>query len=174
MSTTALDLSGILATDPVLLKAISDSVASALTMCDTSARCVSVARVPTLEHGAITGMIGVHGQVSGFITVNMPERLARLAVGGLLQDRFDAVTNQVIDGVGEITNLIAGGIKKGLMASPWAFRDVTVPSVIIGKSYQIAYSRGLEYLAVTFEHETEEVLLIDDRLFQVAVSLIRL
>jgi chemotaxis protein CheX len=104
----------------------------------------------------------------------MAESVAMSAVAGLLQERFDRLTPQVIDGVGEITNMIAGGIKKNLGGSPWAFSHVTVPSVIVGRNYQIAYARGLQYLAATFEHINEEVLLLDDRLIQVAISLIRL
>jgi CheY-specific phosphatase CheX len=95
-------------------------------------------------------------------------------VGGLLQDSFDALTGQVVDGVGELTNIIAGGIKKGVLGSPWAFNNVTVPSVIVGRNYQIAFCRGLEYLSVTFEQENDDAVLLEDRLLQVAVSLIRL
>ena len=71
-------------------------------------------------------------------------------------------------------NIIAGGVKSGLSPTPWAFSNVTIPSVIIGNNCQIAYAMGLEYLAVTFEQENEETLLLDDRLMKVAISLIRL
>ena len=177
MATAAIDhLStlGAIGADPVLLKSILDGVESCLTMCDTSARCVGVSTIPSREPGEVTGIIGVHGDVSGFITVNMAQAVARAAVGGLLQDKFAALSPQVIDGVGEITNLISGGIKKGLSGTPWAFSYVTVPSVIIGNNYQIAYAGGLNFLSATFEHENKETLLLSERMLQVAVSLIRL
>jgi chemotaxis protein CheX len=164
----------LLMADPVLLKSTVDAVEQALQMCDANARCVAVARVPARDPGNVTGLIGVHGTVSGFITVNLAERVAKSIVGGLLQDRFDALTGQVVDGVGELTNIIAGGIKKGVLGSPWAFNNVTVPSVIVGRNYQIAFCRGLEYLSVTFEQENDDAVLLEDRLLQVAVSLIRL
>jgi chemotaxis protein CheX len=163
-----------LVADPLLLAPIIASVESALTMCDTVARCVGISMVPCRDAGCITGMIGVHGEVSGFITVNMAQRVALSMVGRLLQDRCDALSAQVIDGVGEITNLIAGGIKKGVAGTPWRFSHVTVPSVIIGQNYHIAFARGLKYLCVTFEHQNEEALLLEDRLIQVAISLLRL
>jgi chemotaxis protein CheX len=167
-------MSDALVADPTLLGPIIASVDSALTMCDTVARCVGIATVPGRDAGSITGMIGVHGEVSGFITVNMAERVALSMVGRLLQDRCEALSAQVIDGVGEVTNMIAGGIKKGLVGTPWRFSHVTVPSVIIGQNYHIAFARGLKYLCVTFEHRNEEALLLEDRLLQVAVSLLRL
>jgi chemotaxis protein CheX len=163
-----------IAVDPLLLKAITGAVDSCLTMCDAKARCVGVAAVPTGEPGTVTGLIGVHGQVSGFVTVNLAEKVAMSTVGGLLQDKFDTLTHQVIDGVGEITNIIAGGIKNGLSGSPWGFKFVTVPSVIVGHNYQIAYAKGLQFLAATYEQEEVEALMLDDRLMQVTISLIRL
>jgi CheY-specific phosphatase CheX len=135
---------------------------------------VGISSVPTGEPGRVTGIIGVHGEVSGFITVNMAEPVARAAVGGLLQDTFDSMSSQVVDGVGEMTNIISGGIKKGLAGSEWGFQHVTVPSVIIGHNYQIAYAGGLQFLCAAFEHQDEASILLDDRLMQVTVSLIRL
>jgi len=162
------------AANPVLLKAIVNSVESCLTMCDMQARCVGVSTIPTRDPGIVTGLVGVHGAVSGFITVNLAEKAALAAVAGLLQEQVHTLSGQVVDGVGEISNIIAGGIKKGLAGSPWAFSNVTVPSVIVGNNYQIAFTKGLEYLAATFERVNEEAVMLSDRLMQVAVSLIRL
>ncbi len=174
MATVDADPLTSLSADPVMVKAIQDSVANSLVMCDAAARCVGISTVPTSDPGSVTGIIGVHGQVSGFITVNLAEQVAMSTVGGLLQDDFDRLDHQVIDGVGEITNIIAGGIKNGLAGSPWGFSHVTVPSVIVGRNYQIAYARGLQFLAATFEHDDARAIMLNDRLMQVAVSLIRL
>lgn len=175
MSVSALDApSGVTFAEPRLVHAISDSVDKALGMCGTSAHCVGVAAVPTREAGLITGIIGVHGKVSGFITVNMSQRMAIQVVNGLLQDSFAELTNQVVDGAGEITNIIVGGIKSSLAGTPWSFSHMTVPSVIIGKGYQIAYARGLDFINATFEHHDPEAVMLEDRLLQVSISLLKL
>jgi chemotaxis protein CheX len=174
MATAVIDPFTALGVDATILKAITDAVESCLTMCDASAKCVGTSTVPMADPGTVTGMIGIHGNVSGFITVNMAEKVAMSAVGGLLQDQFRELDAQVIDGVGEMTNIISGGIKNGLAGSPWQFGQVTVPSVIVGRNYQIAYAKGLEFLAVTFEHNNSETFLLDDRLIKVAVSMLRL
>lgn len=160
--------------DPHLLKTLQESVSSALTMCDARARCVGISTVPSHEAGTVTGLIGVHGKVSGFVIVNMAERVALKTVGGLLQDKYDQLTAQVVDGVGEITNLIVGGIKGGLSSTPWSFSHLTVPSVIIGNGYKIAHVRGLEFLCAVFEQDDPDALMLNDRLLQVSVSLLRL
>ncbi len=160
--------------DPVLLKAIVHGVDSALVMCNTAVRCVGVSAIPNRDPGSVTGLIGVHGEVSGFLTVNMSEKMAVTLVSGLLQDQFTALSHEILDGVGEITNILAGGVKNALTNTPWGFRHVTVPSVIVGQNYQIAYAKGLQYLAATFEQQDPSPLLFADRILQVAISLIKL
>ena len=174
MATVATDPFAALGVEATILKTIMDAVDSCLTMCDATAKCVGTSTVPMADPGTVTGMIGIHGNVSGFITVNMAEKVALSAVGGLLQDHFNQLDAQVIDGVGEMTNIISGGIKNGLAGSPWQFSHVTVPSVIVGRNYQIAYAKGLDFLSATFEHNNEEAFLLDDRLIKVAISMLRL
>lgn len=174
MDTATSDLLASIGTEPVLLNAIVDAVHSCLGMCDTEAKCVGMSTVPSSDPGSVTGMIGVHGDVSGFITVNMADTVAMSTVGGLLQEQFEKLTSQVVDGAGEMTNIIAGGIKNGLSGSTWGFKYVTVPSVIVGQNYQIAYTGGLQYVSVTFEQTNEEAFMLDDRLIKVAISLLKL
>ena len=119
-------------------------------------------------------MIGVHGKVSGFVTVNMSERFGIAAVEGLLQEKYGELSSQVVDGVGEITNIIVGGIKSALSGTKWSFSNITVPSVIVGKGYQIAYAKGLDFLSISFEHDDPEAIMLEDRLMQVSISLLRL
>lgn len=174
MATVETDSIASLGVDATILKSIIAGVENCLTMCDTSANCVGTSTVPMADPGTVTGMIGIHGNVSGFITVNMAERVALGAVGGLLQDHFTHLDAQVIDGVGEMTNIISGGIKNGLAGTTWQFSHVTVPSVIVGRNYQIAYAKGLQFLSVTFEHDDAEAFMLDDRLIKVAISMLRL
>lgn len=159
--------------DPLLTRVALDAVSSALSMCDQSARCVGLASVPARDVGSVTGLIGVHGSVSGFITLNMSERVAVRMVEGLLGEKFGQLSSQVIDGAGEITNMVVGGIKSALAGSPWAFSQITVPSVIIGRGYQISYAKGLTFLCATFEHNHPDAVLLEDRLLQVSMSLLR-
>lgn len=160
--------------NPQLFDAVKKSVESALEMCDTKIRCVGVSAMPTQESGNITGMIGVHGKVSGFISVNMAERFVISAVEGLLQEKFGKLTSQVIDGAGEITNIVVGGVKSALANSEFGFSHITVPSVIVGQNFTIAYAPGLQYLTVTFEHVDADAIRLEDRMMHVSMSLLTL
>lgn len=158
----------------VLLNAVVGAVQGAFTMCGLTARCVGASSVPVREGGKVTGMIGVHGKVSGFITLNMTDRIAVRAVNSLLQENYTELNAQVVDATGEITNMVVGGIKSALATSKWAFLQITVPSVIVGQGYSIAYARGLEFLNVIFENDDKDALLLEDRLIQVSISLLTL
>lgn len=160
--------------NPTLLQAALSGVQGAFTMCGLTARCVGASAVPVREGGSVTGLIGVHGKVSGFVTVNMTERIAIRAVGGLLQENLTEFNAQVVDATGEITNIVVGGIKSALANTKWAFLQITVPSVIVGQGYSIAYARGLEFINVIFETEDKDALLLEDRLIQVSMSLLTL
>ncbi len=173
-ATATEETTSILPVNQQLLRAVASSVEDALSMCGMDAKCVGASAVPIPGQGSITGLIGVHGNASGFVTVNAGERVALKAVGGLLQDEFSAMCAQIIDGLGEITNIIAGGIKARLAKSDWQFSKITVPSVIIGDSYEIAYAKGLEFISTTYELRDPESILLDERLLRVSISLLRL
>ena len=158
----------------VLAEAVVRSVEKALTMCGESARCVGVATVPLREKGLVTGIIGVHGRVSGFITVNMSEVMAIKVVEGLLQEEFGKITSQIVDGAGEVTNMICGGIKSHLAKTGFSFQGITVPSIIVGEGYQMSFARGLEFVSATFEHNNPEAVMLDDRLLSVSMCFLKL
>lgn len=176
MSTAVLDNPSLeqIHVNPVLLNGIIDAMAKGATMCSAKLQCVGVSAVPTAETGLITGMIGVHGKVSGFVTINMPERFVIKAVEGILQEEFGKITPEVIDGAGEISNIIVGGIKSALSQTSWSFSQITVPSVIVGQNFSIAYAKGLEFITVTFEHDNPEAVLLEERTINVSVSMLSL
>ena len=165
---------GVMDVNQQLFSAITDSVISAFDMCDCKVKCVGVSATPTQQTGIITGMIGVHGNVSGFVSMNIAEQFVIRAVEGLLQEEYGKLTPQVVDGAGEITNIIVGGVKSTLANSNWGFSQITVPSVIVGQNFTIAYSPGLEFLTLTFEHEDQNVILLEERMMHVSLSLLRI
>ena len=167
------EIKGLSVNYPVV-NAIIQSVESCFQMCDTKIHIVGITKIPAqLPSAAVTGMIGMSGKCTGFMTMNMPERVALVAVSGLLQDEFVKLNPQVIDGVGELTNIIAGGLKTKMYNTPWTIANITIPSVILGSNYQISYSKGIEYCSVSFEVEDSETLSIQDRVFMVNTSLMQ-
>jgi chemotaxis protein CheX len=158
----------------LVMNSLITSVEGCLQMCDLKMRVVGVTKIPIqLPNAPVTGMIGLNGKCTGFLSLSMPERVATLAVSGLSMEEHKTVNAQVIDGVGEITNIIAGGLKTKLFNTPWMVSSITVPSVILGSSYHISYSKGIEYCGITFEVDDPDTLIIQERVFMVNTSLIQ-
>ena len=165
---------GPFASDPAVSSAIGESVFAALGMCGVEAKCAGITSIPISDVGDITGIIGCHGDTSGFITINMSGFIARQLVGGFLGDQFEEMCPQVVDGIGELANLVAGGIKKGMVSTEWGFGNVTIPSVIVGSHYQIAHAAGLNHISVMFDLPSAESLSANDRVLKVSLALIKL
>ncbi|MDR0391152.1 MAG: chemotaxis protein CheX [Planctomycetaceae bacterium] len=150
------------------------SVEKCLEMCNLKMRVVGVTQVPIqFPNTHITGLIGLNGKCTGFISIAMPERVAIAAVSGLSMESYKSINTQIIDGVGEITNIIAGGIKTKLYNTQWTINNITIPSVILGSNYQISYSKGIDYCSISFEIDDPDSLTIQDRVFTVTSSLIQ-
>ena len=163
-----------LSVNALVTNAIIQSVESCLQMCDLKMRVVGVTRIPVqLPNAPVTGMIGLSGKCTGFLSITMPERVATLAVSGLSMEEYTTVNAQVVDGVGEMTNIIAGGLKTKLYNTVWTINNITIPSVILGTNYQISYTKGIEYCGLTFEVDDPDTLTIQDRVFMVNTSLIQ-
>ncbi|GHT33307.1 hypothetical protein FACS1894214_5130 [Planctomycetales bacterium] len=172
-SEETLNISG-LTINPLITQSIVKSVEDCLQMCNMKVNVVGITRIPVhLPQAPVTGMIGLSGKCTGFISITMPERVAYRAVSGLLMEDLKAVNSAVVDGVGEITNIIAGGLKTKLYNTAWMVNHITIPSVILGDNYNISFSKGIDYCGITFETEDIESLTIHDRVFMVTTSLIQ-
>jgi len=157
-----------------IVNALIASVENCLQMCDLKVRVVGTTKIPIqLPDALVTGLVGLSGKCTGFVSVAMPQRIATLAVSGLLMEEHKTIDVEVVDGVGEMTNVIAGGLKTKLSNTHWTIHNITVPSVIIGNQYNISYSKGIEYCGVTFEVDDPDTLSIQDRVFSVSTSLMQ-
>lgn len=90
-----------------------------------------------LRRAEVIGSIGVAGFLTGSISLFLPRALAERAVRGMLQlGGTDAVPDaDLVDAIGELTNMVGGNIKNGLFRKAPLF-DVSVPSVYLGDNVQ--------------------------------------
>lgn len=68
---------------------------------------------PQLKHtkqvsGKITGIMGLAGDLKGTVAVSLTEKAALLITSTLLGEEFDRVTPDVVDAIGELTNILLG------------------------------------------------------------------
>ena len=84
----------------------------------------------------ISGIIGLSGKASGTVVVSLDRNVAITATERMLGQRPEAIDNDVIDAVGEMTNMIAGKAKAGL---EHLAMTLALPTVITGKNHVIRF-----------------------------------
>lgn len=88
----------------------------------------------------ITGIISLTGDIIGSIAISMDKNIARETISNMLGDEITDA-QEIIDGVGEITNLVVGMAKTVLSELSCQF-EISVPIVVTGKGVNIKhYSR---------------------------------
>lgn len=101
-------------------------------------------------HHDVSGVIGLSGKAKGTIVLSLDREVALAATEALLGERPAEIGEEVVDAVGELANMIAGGAKAQL--EQLAMR-VSLPSVITGKSHTVQFPSRATQIAIPFESE---------------------
>ena len=103
----------------------------------------------------ISGMIGVSGDLSAMVTVHCPESVATGITAAFLGIEVAEINDDVKDAIGELVNMITGGIKDALSQSGLAVK-LAVPTIVAGRSFRIACqgAHGREIVAFTLAEGT--------------------
>jgi chemotaxis protein CheX len=113
----------------------------------------TLARGPLqLKHDApvheVSGMIGLSGRCRGMVMVSMGRDTALAAAGALLGTRPADLNGDVLDAVGELTNMIAGAAKSQLEE----YRlSIGLPTVICGMVHSIKFPPGATPIVIPFD-----------------------
>lgn len=84
----------------------------------------------------ISGIIGLGGSISTSIMLHFEKGGALKATSSMLSENYTEIDSDVIDAVGEITNMVAGGIKTEL-AKTGIELDQGLPIVVSGDNFNI-------------------------------------
>ena len=105
-------------------------------------------------HGdRVTGAIGLAGDaVTGSVYLHITSAFAVQAAAAMLGMAPEEITGtaEVNDVVGEVTNMLAGGLKSWLCDSGAACA-LTTPAVIRGTSFEITPKPGVEIILLGFD-----------------------
>ena len=124
--------------------------------------------------GAVSAIIGFVGAISGSMYINTSEHTACFMAGRLVGEEMHVLDNQVLDGLCEIANIIAGQAKAALSSTEYKFDRISVPSVIVGDNYAISHYRGMTSLSVEFELPEMPIKPGDRAVFSVNMSLMKI
>lgn len=105
-----------------------------------------------VAQGDITGVIGFSnpkGKSRGTMSITFSRESALGIVSAMLYERQEDINEAVTDAVGEMTNMISGQARKGLVSMGMVFEGA-IPSVITGDGHTIRHVSTTAVLAIPF------------------------
>ncbi len=96
----------------------------------------------------ISAIIGLAGETTGAVVLSFSRNTAIEMVSKFAGKPYQALSKEVIDGVGELVNILAGNAKKGLTE----FRiEISLPGVVTGNKYKINWPKGVPVVTIPFK-----------------------
>lgn len=102
------------------------------------------------EKYEVSGVIGLSGRAQGSVIVSLSRDVAIQGAAAMLMmdpSEFDGLTDDVIDAVGEIANMVAGSAKAELEEFQLS---ISLPNVVVGHPPDIRFPSEVKPIAVTF------------------------
>lgn len=95
----------------------------------------------------ISGIIGLSGRASGTVVVSVDREVAISATEQMLGCRPTSIDADVIDAIGEVTNMIAGKAKAGL---EHLAMNLALPTVVTGKNQVIRFGSNAQTIRIPY------------------------
>lgn len=103
-----------------------------------------------LSWGVVSGVIGMASdKLKGHLVVSFDEPCILRIVSNMFNEEMTSINKEVVDAVGEITNMICGGAKKSLSELGTTF-NMAIPLVISGKNVEINQLANGPVLSIPF------------------------
>ncbi len=114
---------------------------------------LSLKREHTPMH-EVSGLIGLSGKCRGMVVVSVSRLTAIRAAEVMLGSEPKEVDSDVLDAIGELTNMIAGAAKNQLEEF---HLTIGLPTVICGKGQAIAFPSQTAPMVIPFESDIGSV-----------------
>ncbi|MCS7237406.1 MAG: chemotaxis protein CheX [Thermoguttaceae bacterium] len=108
-----------------------------------------VKRVRTADH-QVSGVIGLSGKAVGTVVLSFSEQVALKAASALLLEDLHEINTEVLDAVGELTNMVAGAAKAQLEEYQLS---VSLPNVVTGHQHMVHFPSTVTPISIPFETE---------------------
>jgi chemotaxis protein CheX len=149
-------MSAQLATERITIQELEISLEKALkeittTMFNSGSELIPPDKVEIVPPG-LSAIVGFGGRISGFIAIHLSPRSACTLAASLLGMNFDEMDDIVADAMGEMVNMIAGGLKKFASQDEDLFK-ISVPSIVYGNDYSTHAPKNSQRLLLGVQTE---------------------
>lgn len=117
--------------------------------------------------GDVTGIMGLVGDKKGTVAISLREAGARFIYKTLVGEECDSINQDVVDAIGEITNIISGQARKEFEKSGISL-NAAIPMVIVGKEVEMNFITKIPIISLPFHFplnnensKEKEVIYID-------------
>lgn len=98
----------------------------------------------------ISGIIGLAGEAVGVIVISFPKIPILKMISHMSGEDIKIFDDIVVDGVGEIVNIVAGNAKKDLEEYKIV---ISLPSIVKGDNHQLSWMSGVPVISIPFSSE---------------------
>jgi len=100
--------------------------------------------------GDVTGIMSMVGDRKGTIAISFREKGALFVFNNLMGDEASSIGPEVVDAIGELTNIIAGQARKEFENSGVNLK-ASIPMVVVGKGVETNFITKLPIISLPFE-----------------------
>lgn len=100
--------------------------------------------------GDVTGIMGLVGDRKGTITISFHEKGAMFVFQTLTGDECTGVTPDVVDAIGELTNIISGQARKEFERAGINLK-ASIPMVVVGHDVEMNFITTIPIVQLPFE-----------------------
>lgn len=105
----------------------------------------------TTMAGDVSVLVSVFGSLNGTVVISMPRKVAiKLVASMLMDDMIDDFNDDVLDGIGEIGNLVTGTAKSNISQTYGREASVSIPTILTGKPHDIQHQKGVPCIGCVF------------------------
>lgn len=140
---------------PVNVDCINPFLTSSITVFRTMLGCELQRGKPYLAENVhpkheISGVIGLSGKAIGTVVLSLEGPVALKVAEAMLGEAQTELNGDVVDAIGEVTNMIAGSAKAQL---EHLAMSVSLPNVVMGHDHKIAFPGDIRPIAIPFESD---------------------
>lgn len=97
----------------------------------------------------LSSLIGLAGDLKGILAIQCPADVAMGITGAMLGMEVMELGEDAKDAIGEIANMVAGGLKEALAASGKKI-ELAIPTTVIGTSFRTSGLTGATRVMIPF------------------------
>lgn len=114
--------------------------------------------------GEVTGVMGLSGDKKGAVAVSFTKKGALFIYNTLMGDNASEIGPEVVDAIGELTNIISGQARKELEMQGLNLK-AAIPLVVTGKDLETSFITKLPIISLPFHFSVgngeREIMYVD-------------